>query len=202
MRVKHLSTMLIIGSTVLLTACQTTQLKEPESSTVIDALSPIEKLVFTAGESFTFKDLLKSEELVTTKVLDVSDSGIRFLEAGGCEYTVADLFSPATAWKNCGGSGSAKVVSEGNIWPLQVGNSVSYEINGTHNGQSWSGTRVCNVESAQNIQVDTEFYDTFKVLCKRDRRVRTFYMTASQKQPLIFQYSKNGQDKSHQQLVY
>ena len=202
MRVRRISSIVLITSTVVLAGCQTAQEKQfSQNTTQLNALDPIEQSVFTAGEKFNYLDLLNSDEVRSTEVLAVDPTGTRFIDSSGCEFTQVDHFTPSTKWTNCNGDGSAEVVTEGNIWPLQVGNSVSYHIKGIHNGETWGGTKNCEVESAQNIILGTESYDTFKVVCKRKDRVKTFFMTASAKQPLVYRSKKGGQYRTHQQLI-
>jgi len=203
MRINILSSTALITTTIFLMGCQSAQQREfSENTTELSYLDPIQKPQFELGETTQYLDLLNPGSLNHVKVIALSDTGTTFTNSYGCQYTQADdIFEQSSQWNNCNGSGSAVVETQGDIWPLQVGNTVRYNIKGKHNGKSWGGTNICKVASAQNILLGTERYDTFKVVCKRGNKIKTYYMTAGIKQPLIYKYKKEGQNYRHYQYT-
>lgn len=104
-----------------------------------------------------------------TETLEASD---------GCRWTrLARTMSPSLSWQDCDGrSGSARVTFKGGqVYPMKVGNTWSY----THNGDSWSTDRDCEVEDAVRVRVDLGEYDTFKVVCIDRWNTRTMYYAPS-----------------------
>jgi len=203
MRINTLSTTALITTTVLLMGCQSAQQREFSENTVeLSYLDPIPKPSLELGDTKNYIDLLNQGKPFSDKVTSINVTGVTFLSSNGCQYTQTDdIFEQSTQWSNCNGSGSAVVETLGNIWPLQVGNTVRYNIKGKHNGKSWGGTNTCKVVSAQNILLDTDRYDTFKVVCKRANKIKTYFMTAGIKQPLIYKYKKEGQNYRHFQYT-
>ena len=203
MRINTLSSTALIATTILLMGCQSAQQREfSENTTELSYLDPIQKPQFELGETIHYLDLLNAGSLNRSKVIALSDMGATFSNSDGCQYTQADdIFEQSSQWSNCNGSGSSIVETQGDIWPLQVGNTIRYNIKGKHNGKSWGGTNTCTVVSAQNILLDTDRYDTFKVVCKRGNRIKTYYMTAGIKQPLIYKFKKEGKNYRHFQYT-
>ena len=87
----------------------------------------------------------------------------------GCSWKFAmDGWGPTLEWKNCSSSsGSHKLKRTGNMYPLQVGNTEKWKYRGRNNkGQSWSGTRKCEVKGTEIVTVPAGTFDTYHVVCK------------------------------------
>lgn len=202
MKISKVSAIALLAGTTLLVGCQSAQEKEfAQNTTELSQLAPMSKPTFSAGEKFSYIDLLASNKVIESNVTSVSDKGTTFLNSRGCEYLQTDPFRTSAVWNNCDGSGSANVEVTGDIWPLQIGNTVTQKITGMHEGESWGGTNRCEVVSAQNILIQGKNLDTFKVVCKRGKRVKTYYMSPEHKRPVVYQYKSGGQYKRHTQLV-
>ncbi len=66
----------------------------------------------------------------------------------------------------------------GSIWPLQVGATVSYDFKGKNsNGDTWNGTRRCEVKEEARVTVPAGTYDTFYVICEDPFRSRHWYVS-------------------------
>ena len=91
---------------------------------------------------------------------------------GGCLSTYVKDFGPSLKWENCGrknkNSGTQKLLEQdGNLWPLQVGNTASWKFRGRNNkAYSWVATRKCSVEGTANVTVPAGSFDTYHVVCK------------------------------------
>ena len=90
----------------------------------------------------------------------------------GCSWKLVIAgWGPAVEWKNCrSNSGSHKVKRTGNMYPLQVGNTEKWKYRGRNNkGQSWSGTRKCEVKGTEKVTVPAGSFDTYHVVCREER---------------------------------
>jgi len=133
-----------------------------------------------------------------------------FLEAGdngaftgrsknGCNWTtIGDWVSPSPSWKDCSkdpkwhSGENRNLTKKGEIWPLKVGNSVSYsykQINaqGIDTGKK---TRKCKVTDSVNIDVAAGNLDTYKIVCKRIdgswSETQTFYFSPETRSPVKY----------------
>jgi len=121
-------------------------------------------------------DKLNGQERFYERVDVQSDGTHMGNTSDGCSWEGADdLFSPAITWNNCGSSDewkngeNANLTKKGEIWPLVVGNQVSFsydQINalGKNTGKK---TRKCEVLSQVKIDVAAGNLDTYKVRCVR-----------------------------------
>jgi hypothetical protein len=96
----------------------------------------------------------------------------------GCTWTDDGWFAPSFQWQDCGGtSGTSDYSTTGNIWPLQVGNTESYEITGRSERSSWQGTRRCEVTGTALITLKGLEFPTYEVVCKDPGLIQTWYIS-------------------------
>lgn len=117
---------------------------------------------------------LKNGKQYVSTVIAVDGDEVTYRELDGCEYTISDTthdwgFALSSDWRGCPSfdDGSQKITSvRGTIWPLQVGNQVTYDFEGTSlDGNSWKGMRTCSVEEAVRIRTVSGEHDAFKLAC-------------------------------------
>jgi hypothetical protein len=87
---------------------------------------------------------------------------------GGCEYTRREqtLFAPTTSWRDCSSpDGTRTYQTKGDVWPLVVGKTWSYEGKG------------------ENVNGE---YDTYKVTCTSSPWTRTWYLSPELKTTVYY----------------
>ncbi len=100
----------------------------------------------------------------------------------GCRWTkISWDFAPAYEFRGCKPykDGKHKITSiTGKLWPLEVGNKISYGFIGSRPFQrSWRGTRTCEVESREAITIGGAQHDTFKIVCNDAWTRLTYYVS-------------------------
>lgn len=116
---------------------------------------------------------LKDGEPYATTLISTTDSSETYEDTDGCTWTrPKGFYSPSTAWSNCGGNdGTAIVTLSGKIFPLQVGNSWSYDVD----GGNWQTARNCEVVDTARVRTGLGESDTFKIVCSDKWNTRTRY---------------------------
>lgn len=119
-------------------------------------------------------------ELVTYVVTSAENGVFRIEGSQGCSYdhSPEQRFAPTSAWFGCDGStGTQTRTRTGNIFPLAVGNTEAWAYSGeNNNGETWDGTRSCEVTGTARITVPMGTYDTYHVICRDENRVREWYL--------------------------
>lgn len=112
----------------------------------------------------------KPYSVTTTSVTDATET---LEDSDGCTWTrPKGFYAPSIEWANCGGGdGSASVSLSGEIFPLQVGKSWSYEVD----GGNWRTSRDCEVEDTARVNTAIGENDTFKIVCTDKWNTRTRY---------------------------
>ena len=114
------------------------------------------------------------------KVAGTSDTA-SYIRSDGCKWTRPILgFAPAIAWDNCPSSGKSEVkLIAGKIWPLKLGNTFAYQIQGASSlfSKVWKAKRKCKVDSQVKIQTVSGIHDTFKLVCKERWGTRTWWLS-------------------------
>ncbi|MBX2868139.1 MAG: hypothetical protein KTR18_05665 [Acidiferrobacterales bacterium] len=104
-----------------------------------------------------------------------------YARTDGCQWTRTTLgFAPASRWSNCPSSGESKVtLSDGVIWPLKVGGTFTYHIEGISSigKNGWKSKRKCRVQGQWLIEITSGEYETFKVICKEKWSTRTWWLS-------------------------
>ncbi len=156
---------------VLLSACGAKSISDPPSST---ELAPMPNPELQLNQRVVQFNKLTGKERSFT-ALRVDANGVYSGESSnGCQWTTfGERVSPSLTLNGCGSSAqwlsgeNRDMEKEGEIWPLQVGKTVSYRyelIDG--NGKS-HGVRVrnCEVDSQVSVNVTTGSMDAYKVIC-------------------------------------
>lgn len=99
----------------------------------------------------------------------------------GCRWTRSVRgFAPAFSWNNCPSTGSATVtLQEPDIWPLTVGNTFVWQMEGVSNllNRKWKSQRSCEVLPSVRVKTVSGVYDTHKVFCKERWGTRTWWLS-------------------------
>ena len=101
-------------------------------------------------------------------------------EGGRCRVKARlDGYARRLAWENCswGAWGRQSVSRNGNMFPLKVGNTESWDYHGGTGSRTWSGTRNCEVKEAVKITVPAGTFDTYHVLCTERWWRNQFYFS-------------------------
>lgn len=110
---------------------------------------------------------------------------------GGCEYTRREqtFFAPSISWRNCPGGtdGTRTYQTKGDVWPLVVGKTWSYEGKGENvKGYAWSDVRKCKVRGVYHVETEAGEYDTYKVTCTSSPWTRTWYLSPELKTTVYY----------------
>ena len=170
-----LANLLLVSSlTFIISGCAVTTSVEENPS--VSELPPMEKPTYSANQRIIELDNVTEKERYYDITEVRSDGSFAGINQNGCSWeNYGDLVSPALSWTNCSDdpewhSGENRdIKKKGEIWPLAVGNKVSYtyaQINarGENTGRT---TRKCKVDDIVNIGVAAGQLDTYKVTCKR-----------------------------------
>lgn len=130
----------------------------------------------------TERHFLDKGRPVTTLILRQQDGLMtRTVTAGfpkGCTWTDDGWFSPSTEWSGCGGSpGTQDFTKTGDIWPLEVGNTESYEVTRRTIGPASYYTLRCEVTGTALVTLKDESFPTYEVVCKDNRLTHTWYIS-------------------------
>ncbi|WP_430471860.1 hypothetical protein [Thalassospira lucentensis] len=168
-----------------LAACQTTS--KVVRSTDLNLLA-LEKPELAVGNTYAYYD--DGEHEVTTVTAD--GDGVYSFEvtkgaSTGCTYDGDGFFAPDITWTDCSGStGSQTLTKTGEIWPLKIGNTESYGIEGTDGTKSWTETRDCSVIGTAMVTLGTTTIPTYEVVCKDNSSTRTWFYSQSHKFPVKY----------------
>lgn len=113
----------------------------------------------------------------------------------GCLWTNDGWFAPSSSWKGCDGpDGTQQAVKSGDIWPLEVGKSESYEVKGQDGKDSWQTTRTCTVKAAVLVTAGEKQLPAYQVVCDDKWQVRTWYVSPEVQQTVRFKrmHKKRG----------
>jgi len=185
--IKNFRPLTLSALALAVSACAATSVEEAPPSA---ELAPMEKPVIAKNLRVHEIDTLKDEERYYD-FFDAKENGVfSGRNKDGCSWdTSGDWVSPAVLWEGCGKdpdwlSGENRdMVKKGEIWPLAVGNKVSYSFNqinaaGVNTGRK---TRICKVSEVVNIDVAAGNLDTYKVVCRRSSgswsQTQTFYFS-------------------------
>jgi len=99
----------------------------------------------------------------------------------GCRWTRSTLgFAPAFSWTDCPSTGSATVtLQEPDIWPLTVGKTFVWQMDGVSNlfSRKWTSRRSCEVLPSVRVKTVSGIHDTHKVFCKERWGTRTWWLS-------------------------
>lgn len=105
----------------------------------------------------------------------------------GCVWVDDGWFGPSTNWKGCAGAdGTQEIVKSGDIWPLEIGKTESYEVKGQDGTDSWQTTQTCTVKAAVLVTVGEKQLPAYEVVCDDSWRTRTYYVSPDLQQTVRF----------------
>ena len=168
-----------------LAACQTTD--NVVRNTNVNLLS-LPKPELAVGDSYTYYRNGDHEiATVTAKGDGVYSFEVTEGPGAGCSYDGEGFLSPDVKWENCDGStGTQTLTQTGEIWPLKVGNTVSYAGEGTDGADSWSFKRDCSVIGTAMVTIGTGTIPTYEVVCRDGSNTRTWFYSQSHKWPVKY----------------
>lgn len=204
--------LLISAASLFLSACVAKEITEKPASA---ALAPMPKPEHKMGVRVVQLNKLTGQERSYT-ALSHSDNGrINGESSNGCQWqSIGDRISPSSRWKNCSSkpqwaSGENRgMTKRGEIWPLEIGNTVSYEYelidaNGKSHG---SRQRNCEVDGQVSVDVAAGTLDTFRISCKTQEgdKLRTdlYYFSPELAQPVKHIERRTGEAKPRRHNEY
>lgn len=211
---KYTKNMMAVSLTIILAASCAATTEVVENSTSAE-LAPMARPSLVLNQRVVEINKITDEELHydITKIND--DRTHLGLNGDGCSWkAMNDFVSPALSWEGCSDdpdwrNGENKNMKKtGELWPLEVGNEVTYTFD-QHNARGEKkGTisRKCTVEDVVNIEVGNEKLDTFKVVCKREEggwwKTNVSYFSPRKGQSVKFvQTRKNDGLTMHRELL-
>ncbi|MEQ8286261.1 hypothetical protein [Thalassospira sp.] len=168
-----------------LAACQTTN--NVVRDTNVNLLS-LAKPSLSVGDSYTYyRNGDKETQTITAENADGFVFTVTEGDDIGCVTEGAGDINPETKWTNCGGSnGTQTITKTGDIWPLKVGNTMTYDITGADDKGTWSATRNCVVDGIAMVTLGTKTVPTYEVVCKDASNTRTWFYSPDNKWPIKF----------------
>lgn len=128
----------------------------------------------------------------------------------GCSWTnsTADIYGPSLSWNNCSkgkwGSGEiADVHKSGQLWPLAVGNKVSYEYTAIRSDghRNLSAYRKCEVTGTEMVKAGGKGYPTYRVECEEHSGSRVYnYSPDVQTTVLMKRHKSRGRKQTMEYL--
>ena len=193
---KFIHTTLLSIAAAGLAGCVTTG--EPEKVAAEVKLAPMPKPVVAVGDTW---HALKDGKEFKREIVAVNGDMMSARESDGCEFTaMAWGFAPGATWSNCKPftDGTQKITAaKGEIWPLAVGKTFSYDVTGSNSaGNTWSGTRKCSVPETARITTVSGQYDAFKVVCEDPWTRRTWYVAPAAETTVHFTRYRKRQNET------
>ncbi|NIA70457.1 hypothetical protein HBA54_17815 [Pelagibius litoralis] len=171
----RINLIVLAGCSIVLAACASDESINRETKIELTPMPKPANLIDEArwldkGEPSLDKIVSIEDGLVARTVLEGKSKG--------CDYTTDGWFAPAARWLNCNGStGNHKYTKTGNIWPLAVGKTESYKVEGKDNKNTWKTTRNCEVAAAVTVSIQDQQYQSYEVVCKDSFNTRTWYVS-------------------------
>ncbi|MEL6999445.1 MAG: hypothetical protein AAFP68_14370 [Pseudomonadota bacterium] len=169
---KSIGLMAVIGAAVL-TACA----PEVETLPVSAKLDPMPLRIPVVGDTKVWK---VGDEQLTRVTVAVNGASQNVEGSDGCSFTEDPGFAPGPVWAGCPDftDGSQSYVKSGEIYPLAIGQKVSYAVKGQNvSGDNWETTRNCTVLETVKVTVPAGSFDTFHVSCNDQFTNRDFYVS-------------------------
>jgi hypothetical protein len=175
----------------LLAACEAPIETQPASATLAPMPKPPDP---KAGDIVVGE---RNGERTTIEVVSLDGSVMTATDSRGCTYKrdlQYSMFSPAIAWNaNCSSSaGQVEIHSmKGEIWPLQVGKTWSYDADGQTSSQ-WTSDMTCSVKDTAFISVPAGSFDTYHVACSTKWYTKDFYVAPEAEIAVLVQQRPRG----------
>ena len=174
-----------------------------ETSPPSKEMGPAAKANHPVGTTIVVEDL---GEQVTWEKTANTDQGSVWTGSNGCTYTSTNNnpFAPSVKFEGCyGNTGSQTIQAKsGEIFPLEVGKTVSWDITGQSASDSWETTRRCEVVETVSLTVPAGTYDAFHVVCRDSWTTNTYFYAPDVGTNAVFvQMHKNRGKQRDQKLV-
>lgn len=108
-----------------------------------------------------------------------TDQGSVWAGSNGCTYTQTNdnTFAPSVKFEGCSGNTGTQTIQSksGELFPLKVGNTASWQITGQGDGNTWKTTRRCEVMETVSLTVPAGNFDAFNVICRDSWNTRTYF---------------------------
>lgn len=145
------------------------------------AAVPADLTLTNRGEPYRVEVVAAEGDRVTRRVAQGRNAG--------CTYTNDGWFSPNSAFRNCGGSsGTNAFTKTGDIWPLKVGKTESYQI---RSSEGTLDTRSCVVKAAVVVQLQEWRLPSYEVVCRSTWSTRIWYVSPELELPVRYRLFHN-----------
>lgn len=168
---------------------------EVKTEAVQSLLEPMQKRLPLAGDTVVWDDDGTQFSRTVTKVS--ADSLIKE-DSRGCAFTSGLGFEPSTSWTNCTPftDGAQSYTTEGEIFPLAVGNTVRYQVDGSNaNGDKWQNDVLCKVEGTARVTVPAGSFDTYHVRCEHQFTRRDYYVSPELGETMLFRRLRKSRNE-------
>lgn len=150
--------------------------------------------------------LLVNGKTEATTLLSRTPDSLTFKQ-GSCEYTRREetLFAPRVSWRDCpdGPDGTRTYQTKGDVWPLVVGKTWSYEGEGENvNRDAWSEVIKCKVRGIYHVTTDAGEYDTYKVACTSPSWTRIWYLSPELKTTVYYTSTRKRNTRRTQTSIH
>ncbi|MCB2100775.1 MAG: hypothetical protein KDE22_07900 [Rhodobacterales bacterium] len=138
-------------------------------------LAPAPHPILKAGAAETEKTDTKGSW--ENRITDVQGTRYTIDSGGRCRITFPELMAEDIHGVCGDGTWTNTVVAEsGTLWPLKVGNTKQWRIEGTNSyGKSWKRTDVCTVQGTVRVETTNGTFAAYKVYCDFSWAQRTYY---------------------------
>jgi hypothetical protein len=169
----------VVLASIIVAACQASSggLKTEPVSAPMPAFSVKANSV---GYTRTTKN--HKGETATSELVSIEGDLYNFESSTGATWTnYANPILPSPKWSGEDwGVGTQSIEEvEGALFPLEVGNTMSFYVVGksTKWPDGWKDKRDCEVKAQERISVEAGDFDAFKVVCNDEWRARTYYFS-------------------------
>ncbi|MEM6621798.1 MAG: hypothetical protein AAF674_06180 [Pseudomonadota bacterium] len=166
-----------------------------ETRPVSAELAPLEYRAPVLGDRMVWQD---GDDQIVWTVAGMSDGLVTSASSTGCRWTGATLLAPSTRWENCDpfSDGTHTYAKTGEIFPLQVGNAMSFDASGSNvDGDTWDNVRTCTVDGTAQVDVPAGTFDTYRVICDDGNTRRTFFYAPETGTPVMYERLRRNQNE-------
>ncbi len=189
MRGKAIGLGLALAAGTAVGACQTTQEAQ--------MLAPSAPLAPSAMPAINVGDTFVTEGGGAIKVVAGTDETYTFKRSdSSCAHTkvrALDFYAPVKR-ENCPFGSVTREISniKGSLWPLQVGNEATFDVNITVQGRSSPYNGRCEVTDQGAMALPYGQDDVFKVICRDEIHVITSYYSPAKQALVKYRFDRPG----------
>lgn len=149
--------------------------------------------MFKVGDTYVIKDL-SSGNTSTQEVIRAEEDSSTIRSVGGnCENTYSHslmFYAPIKGEKCSFGSISRNISDvQGSLWPLQVGNKVSFYVNIIFKGKTRTSAS-CEVTEQGTLSLPYGDDNVFKVICRDDFHIITSYYSPAKQMLTKYRFER------------